>query len=149
VILDMAGAERLLGKGDMLFSTQENSKPVRVQGAFVSDKEIENLTNFIKKANEQPDYLEDVVAGGEESQRGESEELDALIRDAARIFIESGQASISLLQRRLRIGYARAGRLVDQMEQHGVIGGSEGSKPRAILMNMEQFDERFGKMNTL
>jgi S-DNA-T family DNA segregation ATPase FtsK/SpoIIIE len=144
VILDMAGAEKLLGKGDMLFSSLENPKPVRVQGVFVSDKEIENLTGFIKKSNVQPDYLEDVVSETENDKKEENEELDALLSEAARIFIENGQASISLLQRRLRIGYNRAARIIDQMEEQGIVGGFEGSKARAILMTMEQYDQRFG-----
>ena len=144
VILDVAGAEKLLGRGDMLYSTLENPKPVRVQGVYVSDKEIENLTNFIKTANVQPDYLEDIVAGAENGRNEENDELDELLPEAARIFIESGQASISLLQRRLRIGYTRAARIIDQMEQSGIVGGFEGSKARAIRMTMEQYDERFG-----
>jgi S-DNA-T family DNA segregation ATPase FtsK/SpoIIIE len=144
VILDVAGAEKLLGRGDMLYSTLENPNPVRVQGVYVSDKEIENLTNFIKTANVQPDYLEDIVAGAENGRNEENDELDELLPEAARIFIESGQASISLLQRRLRIGYTRAARIIDQMEQSGIVGGFEGSKARAIRMTMEQYDERFG-----
>ncbi len=145
VILDMAGAEKLLGRGDMLYSTLENPKPVRVQGVYVSDKEIESLTEYIKAANIQPEYREDVVSGEEESREEENEELDSLLPEAARIFIESGQASISLLQRRLRIGYTRAARIIDQMEEQGIVGGYEGSKARAIRMTMAQYEERFGK----
>jgi S-DNA-T family DNA segregation ATPase FtsK/SpoIIIE len=144
VILDMAGAEKLLGKGDMLYYSPENPKPVRVQGVYVGDDEIEAVTDFIKAENTEPDYLEDVVPDTEEEEKEDSEELDALLKGAARLFIQSGQASVSLLQRRMRVGYARAGRIIDQMETLGIIGGFEGSKPRAILMTLEQFDERFG-----
>ncbi|MDR0468997.1 MAG: DNA translocase FtsK [Peptococcaceae bacterium] len=145
VILDMAGAEKLLGKGDMLYYTLENPKPVRVQGVYVGDEEIENVTDFIKSENVEPDYLEDVVPDTDEEEKEDSGEIDALLKDAARLFIQSGQASVSLLQRRMRVGYARAGRIIDQMETLGVIGGYEGSKPRAILMTLEQFEERYGK----
>ena len=144
VILDMGGAEKLLGRGDMLYSTPENPKPVRIQGAFVSDGEIENLTEFIRTANAQPDYREDLIAEADNAQKDEGEELDDLLSAAARIFIESGQASISLLQRRLRIGYTRAARIIDQMEEQGIVGGFEGSKARAIRMTMAQYEERFG-----
>ena len=145
VILDMAGAEKLLGRGDMLFTTQENPKPIRVQGVYVSDEEIEKLTDFIKTANIQPDYRDDLLTEVETDVKEENEELDALIPDAARIFIESGQASVSLLQRRLRIGYTRAGRIIDQMEELGIVGGYEGSKARAIRLSLAQYEERFGK----
>jgi S-DNA-T family DNA segregation ATPase FtsK/SpoIIIE len=145
VILDMAGAEKLLGQGDMLYYTLDKPKPVRVQGVYVSDEEIESLTEYIKAANEQPEYREDIVSGEEESREKEKDELDSLLPEAARIFIESGQASISLLQRRLRVGYTRAARLIDQMEEQGIVGGYEGSKARTIRMTMAQYDERFGK----
>ncbi|MCL2122390.1 MAG: FtsK/SpoIIIE domain-containing protein, partial [Clostridiales bacterium] len=145
VILDMAGAEKLLGRGDMLFSTQENPKPIRVQGVFVSDEEIEKLTDFIKTANVLPEYRDDLLTEVETDVKEENEEMDALIPDAARIFIESGQASVSLLQRRLRIGYTRAGRIIDQMEELGIVGGYEGSKARAIRLSLAQYEERFGK----
>ncbi|MCL1804456.1 MAG: DNA translocase FtsK [Clostridiales bacterium] len=144
VILDAAGAEKLLGKGDMLYSTLENPKPVRVQGVYVSDQEIENVTDFIKSANARADYLDDENIQVADDQNEENEELDVLLPEAARIFIESGQASISLLQRRLRIGYTRAARIIDQMEQQGIVGGFEGSKARAIRMTMAQYEERFG-----
>jgi S-DNA-T family DNA segregation ATPase FtsK/SpoIIIE len=145
VILDMAGAEKLLGRGDMLYSTLEYPKPLRIQGVYVSDKEIESLTDFIKSANVLPAYLDEVLSESERDGGEEDEGLDALLPDAARIFIESGQASISLLQRRLRIGYTRAARIIDQMEEQGIVGGFEGSKARVIRMTMAQYDERFGK----
>ena len=146
VILDMAGAEKLLGRGDMLYYTLERPKPVRVQGVFVSDKEIDGLVTYLKNQGiAQPAYMEELTVEVEEAGDGEEEALDSLLPEAAKIFIESGQASISLLQRRLRVGYTRAARIIDQMEEQGIVGGFEGSKARAIRMTMEQYEERFGK----
>ena len=145
VILDMAGAEKLLGRGDMLYASFENPKPVRVQGVYVSDREIEGLTDYIKAANQEPAYQEDILTVVEAETVEESEEPDDLLGEASRIFIESGQASISLLQRRLRIGYTRAARIIDQMEALGIVGGFEGSKARTIRMTLAQYEERFGK----
>ena len=145
VILDMAGAEKLLGRGDMLFSTVENPKPVRVQGVYVSDTEIENLTAFIKSSSNQPDYLDEEAFNAETNGKEDDEVWDDLLPEASRIFIESGQASISLLQRRLRIGYTRAARIIDQMEEQGIVGGFEGSKARTIRMTLAQYEERFTK----
>ena len=146
VILDSPGAEKLLGKGDMLFSTFENPKPVRIQGVYVSDSEIENLTDYIKSTDARPEYQEDVLNAPQtrSDEDNDDEELDALLPEAARLFIESGQASISLLQRRFRIGYTRAARIIDQMEEQGIVGGYEGSKARVIRMTMAQYDERYG-----
>ena len=145
-ILDMAGAEKLLGKGDMLFFPVGASKPLRVQGAFLSDREVEDLVSFLKKQAE-PTY-DDTVAKEEPKEQEEQEAEDELLPEAVRILIETGHASISMLQRRLHIGYARAARLIDIMEKKGIVGGYEGSKPRAILMTMEQYLQTFkGKMN--
>lgn len=142
-ILDMAGAEKLLGKGDMLFLPVGSSKPVRLQGAYLSDREVEALVNFLKKQSE-PVYDEKVT---EENSRGEEtpDPEDELLPQAVKILIESGHASISMLQRRLHIGYARAARLIDIMERRGIVGGFEGSKPRAILMTLEQYFQVFKK----
>ncbi len=142
-ILDMSGAEKLLGKGDMLFSPVSSSKPVRVQGAFLSDREVEDLVNFLKKQGE-PVYDEKIL------EEPPMEELpreleDKLLPQAVYILIEAGHASISMLQRRLHIGYARAARLIDVMEQRGIVGGYEGSKPRSILMTLEQYNQVFKK----
>ncbi len=146
-ILDMNGAEKLLGKGDMLYYPTGYPKPVRVQGVFVSDEEIENLVMEIKSRGV-PKYNEEVInqltESPEESPENEPQE-DELIADAALLFIENGQASISLLQRRFRIGYNRAARIIDQMEQKGIIGGYEGSKPRQILINHDDYEEIFNK----
>lgn len=140
-ILDMGGAEKLLGRGDMLFYPTGMAKPIRVQGVFVSDQEIDQLVEFLKE-QKNPQYITPWVQTEEEPQK-EAEE-DELLSEAARIFIESGQASISLLQRRLRIGYTRAARIIDQMEQKGIVGGYEGSKARAIHMTWEEYERTFG-----
>ncbi|OPX84670.1 MAG: DNA translocase SpoIIIE [Pelotomaculum sp. PtaB.Bin104] len=142
-ILDMSGAEKLLGKGDMLFFPVGAPKPVRVQGAFLSDREVEDLVNYLKNQAE-PEY-NDRILQEEPTKKVAQEMEDELLPHAVQILIESGHASISLLQRRLRIGYARAARLIDIMEQKGIVGGYEGSKPRAILMSLEQFNQTFNK----
>ncbi len=142
-ILDMAGAEKLLGKGDMLFFPVGAPKPIRVQGAYMSDKEVDALVSFLK-AQGQPEFVEGVVQAESQSNVEQGEE-DELFPEAVRILIESGQASISMLQRRLRIGYARAARLIDMMEERGIVGKYEGGKPRAILMTMEQYQRTFEK----
>jgi len=142
-ILDMAGAEKLLGKGDMLFFPVGAAKPVRVQGAYLSDREVEDLVEYLKKQAE-PVYNEKILI--EEPREEEQPEMeDELLPQAVQILIETGHASISMLQRRLHIGYARAARLIDIMEKRGIVGGYEGSKPRSILMTLEQFDQTFGK----
>ncbi len=141
-ILDMGGAEKLLGKGDMLFFPVGAAKPVRVQGAFLSDKEVENLVDFLKD-QARPDYNDEVLQEHPGNETVETEDNDELLPQAARIFIESGTASISMLQRRLHVGYSRAARLVDIMERRGIVGGFEGSKPRAVLMTMEQYHHVF------
>ncbi|WP_051273575.1 FtsK/SpoIIIE family DNA translocase [Desulfotruncus alcoholivorax] len=143
-ILDMGGAEKLLGKGDMLFYPVGASKPMRVQGAFLSDREVENLVDFLKD-QARPVYNEAVLQeqpGGGENVEAE-EDYDELLPQATKLFIESGTASISMLQRRLHIGYSRAARLVDIMERRGIVGGFEGSKPRSVLMTMEQYRQVF------
>lgn len=143
-ILDMGGAEKLLGKGDMLFYPVGAPKPIRVQGAFLSDSEVESVVEFLKEqAN--PVYNEEVLQQPEEPAGKENEDWDDLLPQAAQIFIESGTASISMLQRRLHIGYARAARLVDIMERRGIIGGYEGSKPRQVLMTWDQYLQVFGE----
>lgn len=153
-ILDMNGAEKLLGKGDMLFAPQWLQMPVRLQGAFISDEEVERVTSFLKeRAKESKENIEENVeeeivmatnqslmdsmsAGGEES-----DGLDALFFDAASLVVGKEKASIGMLQRALRIGFNRAGRIMDQMEAYGIVGADEGTKPRAVLMNMEQLEE--------
>jgi S-DNA-T family DNA segregation ATPase FtsK/SpoIIIE len=144
-ILDMNGAEKLLGKGDMLYYPSGVPKPFRVQGVFISDDEIETLVMEIKSKGV-PKYDEGIINQELESETEdvkEEAEEDELIPDAAKLFIENGQASISLLQRRFRVGYNRAARIIDQMEQKGIIGGYEGSKPRQILINLDDYDRLF------
>jgi S-DNA-T family DNA segregation ATPase FtsK/SpoIIIE len=137
-ILDMGGAEKLLGKGDMLFYPVGESKPIRVQGSLIKQKEIELLVNFIKE-QAPPSYLEGVI---KETKKGDSEsDVDELLEDAINLVVESGQASIVMLQRRLRIGYNRAARIIDMMEEQGIIGGFEGSKPRKVLISKEEWRE--------
>ncbi|MGB9809906.1 MAG: DNA translocase FtsK, partial [Caldanaerobacter sp.] len=138
-ILDMAGAEKLLGKGDMLFDPIGASKPIRVQGAFISEEEVEAVVNFLKE-NYNPHYQEIKI---EEKLNGKAleEEEDELLEDAISVILETGQASISLLQRKLRIGYARAARIIDQLEQKGIISGYDGAKPRQILMSREEIQK--------
>lgn len=139
-ILDMAGAEKLLGKGDMLFYPSFYSKPVRLQGAFISDQEVENVVKHLSEQNitQYDDEIIDVVQNSKEIDYVDSDEL---LPEAIRLVVEEGQASISLLQRRLKVGYARAARIVDEMEERGVIGGYEGSKPRKVLMSKEELDQ--------
>jgi len=141
-ILDMGGAEKLLGRGDMLFYPVGMSKPMRVQGVYVSDSEVEAVVSFLKK-QAAPDYNEE-VANLPEGSAAEVEIDDELLPEAARLVIESGQASISMLQRRLRVGYNRAARLMDLLEAKGVVGGFEGSKPRAVLIGWDEYQRLFG-----
>ncbi|MFZ5645269.1 MAG: DNA translocase FtsK [Bacillota bacterium] len=140
-ILDIGGAEKLLGKGDMLFFPVGAPKPIRVQGAYLSDREVEALVLFWKKQAE-PVYDETVVGDLQRVGSGDNYD-DELLPRAAEIFIETGHASISLLQRRLHVGYARAARLVDIMERRGIVGGFEGSKPRSVNMTLEQYQSIF------
>ncbi len=143
-ILDMGGAEKLLGKGDMLFYPVGESKPLRVQGAFVAEKEIEKLVNYIKE-QVPPSYNDEIMKNLEQVDDEENveydEEADELLPTAIEMVVESGQASIMMLQRRLRVGYSRAARLIDQMEERGVIGGHEGSKPRKVLMSKDELNQ--------
>ncbi|MDI6872918.1 MAG: DNA translocase FtsK [Actinomycetota bacterium] len=139
VILDVGGAEKLVGHGDMLFLPAGTSRPLRVQGAYVSEREIAAITGYIKR-QKRAEYSEDIMeeAGGE---KREKEHEDELLDEAIEIVVRSGMASASLLQRKLRVGYARAARLVDIMEDLGIVGGFEGSKPRAVLMTEEELEE--------
>lgn len=146
-ILDMSGAEKLLGRGDMLFSPVGSQKPVRIQGCYVTDKEISAVINFIKNS-QKTDYDENIIEEIEknaipekESSSTPSTDTDPMMDEAIKCVIEAGQASTSLLQRRLRLGYARAGRLIDEMEQMGIVGPHEGSKPRQLLITYQQFLE--------
>lgn len=147
-ILDMVGAEKLLGKGDMLFYPSGAPKPTRVQGAFVSDKEVENIVSFLK-TNGEATYSEDILETIEKGNSSDKEmdmkdpddDTDVLLNDAIELVIETGQASASFIQRRFKVGYARAGRIIDQMEERGIVSKSEGSKPRQVLMPKERWEE--------
>ena len=147
-ILDMVGAEKLLGKGDMLFYPSGASKPTRIQGAFISDKEVEKIVNFLK-SNGEVTYNEDVLEKIEKAnstdkeidQKDAGDDTDPFLMDAIETVVETGQASTSFIQRRFKVGYARAGRIIDQMEERGIISGYEGSKPRQVLMSKERWAE--------
>jgi len=150
-ILDAGGAEKLLGRGDMLFYPVGAPKPIRVQGCFVSDKEVERVVAFIKEG-EKHQYDQQIIeeierqvpagkGGGGSSDGGSGEERDEMLPEAIESVIETGQASTSFLQRRLKVGYARAGRLIDEMEQMGIVGPFEGSKPRQVLISKDRWYE--------
>lgn len=148
-ILDSIGAEKLLGKGDMLFFPAGAPKPSRVQGAFVTDEEVEKIVDFIK-SNGTATYSEDILESIENSnktdkelaqEQAEDDETDPFLMDAIQTVVETGQASTSFIQRRFKVGYARAGRIIDQMEERGVISGYQGSKPREVLMTLERLNE--------
>ena len=150
-ILDQIGAEKLLGKGDMLFYPSGAPKPTRIQGAFVSDDEVEKIVSFIK-SNGEAKYSEDILESIENSNKPEKEptdkggkdnddNTDEHLMEAIELVVETGQASTSFIQRRFNVGYARAGRIIDQMEERGIISGYQGSKPRQVLMTKERWAE--------
>jgi S-DNA-T family DNA segregation ATPase FtsK/SpoIIIE len=147
IILDMPGAEKLLGRGDMLYHPIGEPKPIRVQGAFIDDDEVAAITDYLREMSE-VEYSEDIIeaieSGGQSESAAEKEDYDELLPDAAKIFLDRGEASISLLQRRMRVGYARAARLVDQMEQMGIVSGQDGSKPRNVLIGTDDYERIFG-----
>jgi len=138
-ILDMGGAEKLIGRGDMFFMPVEASKPMRLQGPFLSDQELERIVQFWHSGEN--NMVE--IAEEEDSVAPNGEEDDPLFKEAAVLVMDAGQASVSLLQRRLRIGYARAARLIDQLEQRNIIGPYEGSKPRVVLYTKDRFEKDF------
>jgi S-DNA-T family DNA segregation ATPase FtsK/SpoIIIE len=146
VILDTGGAEDLIGKGDLLFSRPEYSKPVRIQGCIVTEQEIETVVNFLQSQGE-PDYHDDIflVSGGSTSgsqgsaggfgQGGTGDDNDPLLWEAAEIIVSAQLGSTSALQRRLKVGYARAGRIMDELEDKGIVGSANGSKPREVYIS--------------
>lgn len=141
-ILDMAGAEKLLGKGDMLFYPVGAAKPLRTQGAFISEEEVENVVNFIKNQSLEAEYKEEIIDEINNSASGsqDSGDEDELLGEAIKIVVETGQASTSLIQRKLRIGYNRAARIIEQLEEKGIISKRDGSKPRNILVGKDERD---------
>ena len=148
-ILDMNGAEKLLGKGDMLFYPQGYPKPVRVQGAFVSDKEVADVVDYLKENNDvqsQDEVNQQIEAMGSGSgdapgKSGGENERDMYFADAGRFIIDKDKASIGMLQRVFKIGFNRAARIMDQLCDYGVVGEEEGTKPRKVLMTEEQFEQ--------
>ena len=150
-ILDQVGAEKLLGKGDMLFFPAGEAKPVRVQGAFISDEEVESIVEFIKSngtATDSEDILESIENSNKtdkekalEAEQSADDDADPFLQEAINTVVETGQASTSFIQRRFKVGYARAGRIIDQMEERGVISGYQGSKPREVLWTLEKLAE--------
>ena len=150
IILDTQGAEKLVGKGDMLYAPLGQGKPKRVQGCFITDAEVQEVVRFIKQSSS-PNYSEEVQSQIEDSggtkgesaaSERESEGCDELLPAAVDVFLETGQASVSMLQRRLKLGYARAARVVDEMEELGIVGPFEGSKPRQLLITREEWELR-------
>ena len=150
-ILDQVGAEKLLGKGDMLYYPTGAAKPTRIQGAFVSDEEVEKIVSFVK-TNGEATYNEDILDSIEKSGKTDKEIQEANSKDpddntdehlmeAIDLVVETGQASTSFIQRKFNVGYARAGRIIDQMEERGIISGYQGSKPRQVLMSKERWEE--------
>lgn len=145
-ILDGAGAEKLLGKGDMLFYPSGVQKPQRIQGAFISDTEVERIVSFLKE-NGGATYSEDIIEKIEKANTTDKEideeddEIDPFLIEAIDAVVDMGQASASFIQRRFKVGYARAGRIIDQMEARGIISGYEGSKPRQVLISKERWEE--------
>lgn len=148
-ILDMSGAEKLLGRGDMLFYPSSYSKPKRIQGAFISDEEVERLVDFVKLNNENSEINKQSLIASQinNKEKDDNLDLDPLFADAINYVLGDEQASISYLQRKLKVGYSRAARIVDQMEVLGIIGPHEGSKPRKLLKTKEEIDDLLGDDN--
>ncbi|MFO7768283.1 MAG: DNA translocase FtsK, partial [bacterium] len=143
VILDTKGAEKLLGRGDMLYSTPALPEPMRIHGAFLSNEEIERLVNFVSGQELEAEELDIFTpAGGNAGGMGAAgDELDDMIRDAAHVVVSHDQGSISLIQRRLAVGYTRAARMMDQLEMLGVVGPPDGTKAREVLMSEEELED--------
>ena len=146
-ILDSSGAEKLLGKGDMLFFPIGASKPTRIQGAFISDSEVENIVKYIKtdEVNENTtsilEKIDNIDNPANNALNDEDDDTDPLLEEAIEEVIRNQTASTSFIQRKFKVGYARAGRIIDQMEQRGIVSGFQGSKPRDVLMNKERWNE--------
>lgn len=140
-IIDMGGAEKLLGKGDMLFYPLGANKPVRLQGAFISEEESEKVIEHVKSEVGELSYASDIEESISNVNTAKDDDADELLSDVIEFVINSGQASASMLQRKFKIGFNRAARLVDDMEERGIVGPSEGSKPRKVMISKEEFDE--------
>ena len=145
-ILDMGGAEKLLGKGDMLFYPLGAAKPVRLQGAYISEDESENVINFVKgQVKEEVKYEEEIIQTISKTTNVKNDDVDEFLEDAIAFVVQSGQGSSSMLQRKYKIGFNRAARLIDSMEERGIVGPSEGSKPRKVLITMEELAKLEGE----
>ena len=145
-ILDMGGAEKLLGKGDMVFYPLGASKPVRLQGAFISENESQNVIDFVKsQVKEEVKYEENIMDTISKVNMEKSSDEDDLLSEAIEFVVESGQGSASMLQRKFKIGFNRAARLIDSMEERGIVGPNEGSKPRKVLITMEELSKLEGE----
>ena len=153
IILDQNGAEKLIGRGDMLYNPLGAGKPMRVQGCFISSKEVESVIDFVKTTGT-PEYSQEILdhierqanpeaqtASGESPASDDSDADDPLLMDAISIVVDRGEASTSLLQRKLKLGYARAARLIDVMEERGIVGSFEGAKPRSVSLTPDQWSE--------
>ena len=156
IILDSMGAEKLLGKGDMLYLPMGQTRATRIQGCFVSESEIDSVTEFIRNNHEKDQYDDEVIkqieantpqANAPSDDEDAEDTEDPMLNDAIRVVVENGKASTSMLQLKLRLGYARAGRLIDTMESMGIIGPYEGSKPRKVLMTKDEWQERQMRMS--
>ena len=140
-ILDQVGAEKLLGRGDMLYYPIGENKPLRVQGAFISEEEVENVVEYIKNSEDDVDYSEDIInhINSESSNEAamSSSDTDELLEEAMKLVIDYQQASTSFIQRKLRVGFNRASRIMDELEEHGIISEKDGSRPRQVLVGKE------------
>ena len=144
-ILDMVGAEKLLGKGDMLYYPQGYQKPARLQGSFVSDKEVSQVVEFLTEHHQTDTAYDQKItdmmnSGAAASSSGGNDDVDAYFVDAGKFIIDKDKASIGMLQRMFKIGFNRAARIMDQLSDAGVVGPEEGTKPRKVLMSMEEFE---------
>ena len=141
----MSGAEKLVGNGDMLYNPMGIKKPKRVQGCFISDQEVNNIIEYVKSQVEEVEYSGDVIKTIENDnlspKQSKGDEDDELMSEAIECVINAGQASVSMLQRRFRIGYNRAARIVDAMEERGIVGPQDGSKPRQVLLTEDEFQQ--------
>lgn len=153
IILDTLGAEKLIGRGDMLYAPLGQGRPRRIQSCYITDEEVQAVVQFIKEKQTSVSYAQDVIAeiekraeqGGKNHSPSTAAEVgqyqDELLPAAVEVILETGQASVSMLQRRLKLGYARAARIVDEMEDKGIVGPFEGSKPRQLLITKEQWQQ--------
>ena len=142
-ILDMGGAEKLVGKGDMLFNPLGMGKPLRVQGTFISDDEVHRVIEHVKAQVEETTYSEDVmdtIERGDMAATAASDETDELLPEAIACVVAAGQASVSMIQRRFRVGYNRGARIMDMLEERGIVGPQDGSRPRQVLLSQEEWE---------